>query len=554
MSLLVIIATLLPLSAYLVIGVRKASKSKSIGDYFIYSQAVTTQDYANTSIGYALQMAAVFLFAYWGAIYGLGALWTPLFWALGFGLLILLLPRFRGYHSQASPSNGTEALTMHGYIAKVFGAGRNIRWLAAAATIVGLWGTMMAEVDYTIQIFSPMMQAPASQFLLGAIFLIFGLIYILLNGYKAEVNTERTQVPIAYAAFIFVLTAILPSVWLHSGQRAYEIVAVLLGVTFLLLLTGKLMVGLNKAVRDPQILIPIAGIVALIGMSFYVPTLHPGTASSVLSLPLSRQLDAQGMLGLLSLLLANALWMPVDLSTWQRIASVKGKDEVLDVSLKKGTWRILFESPATWMLGVALGICISAGGFLSAGGDPSNGLTLLVGSLSSHSVIGTGQVISWLVYPMFIISSVTIMLSTVHCMISAISFTLYEDIVRSKGRSSLTKAKWWTAAIVLSGIVIYPILRWKYDANLPTFLYGAYSAQLSLIAVAIIALVKRRLNARAATASILFGFAGTIVSVILAVRMPGPDTAVLSPVFAVCASVVGYVLFYPGPGKGAVIV
>jgi hypothetical protein len=145
-----LLATITPIIAYLVIGSQKRSRAETTSDYFIYSQEVSTEDYANTSVGYALQMAAIFLFAYWGALYGLGALWTPLFWGIGFWLLIRLLPYFMNYHARAS--------TMHEYMGHVFGNSKLLQTLAAIATIVGLWGTMMAEVDYTIQIYIPIVK------------------------------------------------------------------------------------------------------------------------------------------------------------------------------------------------------------------------------------------------------------------------------------------------------------------------------------------------------------------------------------------------------------
>src|SRR5947209_16987248 len=107
MLILATLITICPIVGYLVIGLLPISRARNVADYFIYSQSVSTADYANTSVGYALQMAAIFLFAYWGALYGLGALWTPLFWGIGFWILIKLLPSYVEYH--------TRGTTMHEY-------------------------------------------------------------------------------------------------------------------------------------------------------------------------------------------------------------------------------------------------------------------------------------------------------------------------------------------------------------------------------------------------------------------------------------------------------
>lgn len=532
----VVVATALPILIYLIIGFLPASRARTEEDYFVYSQRVRVEDYANTSVGYALQMAAFFLFAYWGAKYGLGALWTPLFWAFGFWLLGLLLPKFLAYHKGASS-------TMHQYMAIRFKAGRQLQILAAFATIAGLWGTMMAEVDYTLQVYSPVLKNLQQDYIVGAIFLIFGLVYIIINGFKAEVNTERSQVPVAYSAFLVVILCVIPSVWVESGHFSFWVVAALLFATLLILLFGKLQVGAARAIRDLQFYIPIVAVFALLGICVYTQRLPEGTHSSVLNLPLSKQLSAQGVIGLVSLFIANFLWMPVDLSTWQRIASVEGEGPALLQSLRAGTRRVLFESPATWMLGVVLGICIGAGGYLGTAGNPDNSapLSTFAAVIASGNSPLSDRFHSVFLYPLFLLASVTVMLSTVHCMISAISFTAHKDLV---GKPSIRNAKLVTALIVLLGMLVYPYLRIKLGANLQTVLYGAYSAQLSLFVVAILALLGRRLCARAAIASIVFGFAGTVVAVFLAIVNGSDSAAVLPPIFAVCAAIAGYIFFY----------
>lgn len=353
-----IIATSIPIAIYLVVGFLPSSRSRSIKDYFIYNQTVSASDYANTSVSYALQMAAVFLFSYWACLYGLGALWVAVFWGLGFWLLLVLLPKFIDYH--------TKGTTMHEYLASSFRGGRRLQFLAAIATIVGLWGTMMAEVDYTIQIYSPILKTEKNEFLLGACFLVFGLLYIIINGYKAEVNTARLQVPVEYIGLIAVILFLLPQAWLYSGAYSFWVIFGLLMAVFVALIIGKLQVGWKTARNDPQLLIPLLSAFALIVVAYYSTGLPAGVHTSILNVPMTRQLYAQGWLGLFSLLIANALWMPVDLSTWQRISSVSGQGSTLLSNLKAGTRRVLFESPATWMLGVALGLVISAGGFLGS--------------------------------------------------------------------------------------------------------------------------------------------------------------------------------------------
>jgi hypothetical protein len=72
MTIATLVFTALSICAYLAIGFSRASKARDESQYFIANQGVSTQDYANVSVGYALQMAAMFLFASWGFVYGVG--------------------------------------------------------------------------------------------------------------------------------------------------------------------------------------------------------------------------------------------------------------------------------------------------------------------------------------------------------------------------------------------------------------------------------------------------------------------------------------------------
>jgi Na+/proline symporter len=525
----VVIATLVPILIYVVVGLSKRSKVLDVQEFFIYGQKVSMHDYANTSVGYALQMAAVFLFAYWAMIYGVGALWTAVFWFLGYLLLHSLLPRFLPYHKNP--------ITLHEYIATTFNGGRKLQLLASAATMLGLWGTMMAEVDYTSQVYAPIVSAPWGAYTLQVLFLLFGTVYIIFNGFKAEVRTERIQVPVAYLGLILTLALALPSVWRHAGERSYYIVLAIFICTLLLILLGKLQLGLHKALKDPQTWIPVFGVLVLgVVHCFVTLTTNSGAAASILDKPLSVQMKAQGWFPLLSLFLANVLWMPVDLSTWQRIASVEGSGTELLISLRKGTRRVLFESPASWCLGIVLGLIIDGGGFLGPRADASLGIGAFASALVS------GAALSPLVYLLFIAACVAVMLSTVDSIVAAIAYTASRDISQTY---SLSRVRLWTLGIVVAGLVVYPVLRITLGASLAVFLYAAYSAQLALVTVVALVLIRRRLDPRAAFVSVLTGIFAAVVCAILVSGLKGaPDASVLSPVFAVIGSVLGYLLVY----------
>ena len=539
----VLLASILPIAIYLVVGVfAKSSKVATVDDYFFYSQQVGVNDYANTSVGYALQMAAMFLFAYWGILYGLGALWTAVFWALGFCLLYILLPKFIPFHDQPT--------TLHEYLSRKYNR-KGIQWLAAIATIAGLWGTMMAELDYTMQVYAPVVSNTWYTFIIQSLFLFFGVFYIIVNGYKAEVNTERIQVPFAYAGLMAVLILTLPAVWIHSGAKTFTIIFSIFIVTLLLMIVGKMTADFRRPFHDWQVWIPLLAIVGLIAVGWWTTRssgLTAGANPTILDEPLfGTQLKAQGYFALFSLFVANVFWMPVDFSTWQRVASVEGtKQEALD-RLRRGTWRVIFESPASWCLGIVLGLIIHAGGFIPAGTDPSAALPSFSTALENGTAAGHFAWAKGWLYPLFIVACLSIMLSTVDSIISAIAFTADRDLplISEAKKNRLAPARTWTLLIVAAGLFIYPLLRYIGGANLPTVLYAAYSMQLSLLVIILLALYNKRIEGRAAFASILCGFIATGIALVLALRVPeDPDAAVLPPIFAVLGALVGYVLFF----------
>jgi Na+/proline symporter len=544
MIVLTVLLTILSMGAYIYVGLSRRSQAKDEKQYFVAGQAVSINDYANVSVGYALQMAALFLFAYWGFAYGIGALWTALFWALGYVVLYYILPKFKDYRDSAATD------TLHGFIRKQFSSARSLQLLAAAATIVGLLGTMFAEVDYTVAVYHPALQI--RPIILQASFLFFGVGYVIWNGYKAEVNTERIQVPLAYIGLLTVLFFAFPQVYVFSGMRPFRIVIGVTAAVLIVMAIAKsfdITAGLGARKfrwMDWQLAIPLGGLIVLVPESVWiVSSLKPGNSPTVFNLPLTSQFYAQGIIGLLSLLIANVLWMPVDISTWQRVGSVEGDDAAVLRSLRRGTFRVMLESPASWCLGAVLGWIISAGGYVPHDySDPYSVVAAFADRMSRQglsSLLGTWQSV---LYPIFVVSCVAVMLSTVTSILSAVSFTADRDLLPDKA-DNIMRVRVLSAGILLLGVVVYEGLRSIFKANLATLLYGAYSAQLCLFLVIMFALYKKRLSARAAYWSIIIGLAGAFISTIVAILRPDqPELSVVAPLFAVVGSIIGYILGY----------
>jgi Na+/proline symporter len=531
-------ATLLPVACYVFIGLRRRSWPTSLDDYFIYGRKVNANDFANTTVGYSLQMAALFLFADWGIRYGFGAFWVPVFWGLGFGLLYLAIPRLGQFLSQN--------WTIHGYLHNAFSS-RAVQVMASLATIIGLWGTMMAEIDYATSVYQPFFTDPKSLYVLGMVFLLFGFIYITYGGYKAEVNTERIQVPIAYATLLLVVLIMIQNVYAKGFASRFWMLNGLLLLCFLIMIKAKADTVPGHRFADRQIFIPIVGIglqllLIIVSLSSgWSPSTGPGlevyNAGSF-----GTQLRAQGTLGLVSLFFANALWQFADVSSWQRISSVKlttGTHQFAQI--QRGIRRVMLESPVSWIFGAILGMTLNYSGFLHKSEDPSVALT----NFAAAIVTGKTQLallggFTWFIFPVLVAAVIAIMLSTVDALISAISFTSYHDLPPYGKSKSLNSARMWTFLITLLGGVLYYGLRFISHIDIQTALYAFYSSQLSLFAPILGTLLTKRLCKTAAFSAIAAGIATAFVTAFFVANKP--QYAVTPPLFALLVSSTMYIL------------
>lgn len=523
------VATLVPIVFYVYVGLRPTSRPKDVDDYFVYNRRVSATDFANTSIGYSLQMAALFLFADWGIRYGLGAFWVPLFWGIGFLFLYTLVPRFDRFVAAS--------WTLHGYLRDVF-ASRVLQVVAAIATIIGLGGTMMVEIDYATTVYQPFFATETALYGLGIVFLAFAFAYIAYGGYKAEVNTERVQVPIAYAALLAVVLSLVFNVYLQGHFGVFWTLNGLLVVLFVLMILAKIGVVPGKPFADGQLLIPIFGLVLQIAMimatRFVIPTASPSSIQGtgiLASLP--TQLYAQGVVSLISLFLANVLWQFVDISSWQRISSVALEAGASRYEpIRRGLWRVMIESPVSWGFGVVFGMALGYSGFLQPGDDPSVAIGRFVSAVvTGQSSLAAMGAYVWLVYPVFVAAVVAIMLSTVEALISAITFTAFHDLPPFGRRASIGRARLYTLGVTVIGVIAYYSLRYVFGVGIQTALYTFYSSQLALFPVVVVALYRKWVSARAAVASLIAGIGATFAAALVLPKID-PGLFLVPPLFA----------------------
>jgi hypothetical protein len=426
--LLLFIAITVPLGWYTVVGWRREAVSRTVGEFFIFDKKLNEHYFVQTSVAYAFQVAAIFLFADWGFRYGIGGFWVPLFWGLGYFLLIRFVNRMESF-TQGS-------WTLHGFLRNSFGDSRTLQSTAAILTIVGLSGTMVVEADYASNIFSIFNEEATFRYAVGIFLAVFCLVYVLSGGYKAAVLTDEKQLPLAYLSLILVIFFTLLVAFENGFTAAFWTLNVLLILLFVLMFWKKGGFDVLRNRNDRTIFIPVFGLmtVTLACVLSFFTNQKPIPSNDLTSLSLFATPLAQGPILLFSLFLANFFWMLVDISTWQRIASVSIDTAEQDIQkrlqpIRKGLVKIMWESPISWGLGAIFGMSLRYTGVYSNVDEASANISMFVSGLATgqiqSSILGP---YAFFVLPLFFVAVIAIMLSTIDSYLSAVTFTAMYDL------------------------------------------------------------------------------------------------------------------------------
>lgn len=145
-------------------------------------------------------------------------------------------------------------------------------------------------------------------------------------------------------------------------------------------------------------------------------------------------LEGFGIAGMVSLMLLPLCWQFVDLTNWQRLLSVKAQEPntKINQSIKLGLFNFAVESPFTWILFIVFGLLITA----SLPNWKFEDILIDFPKQMINSNIVFEQILGYA----FIVSIISIMLSTIDSFIMGISFTYTYDI-NSQSRTLLENKK-----------------------------------------------------------------------------------------------------------------
>lgn len=490
-----LIALALPFVLSLFVAIHPRSRPKTIDDYFLYSRSLRPEDFVKTSVGYSLQAAAIVLFLMWSLNYGAVVLFIPVAWSLGYVLMMLAVKIGVLDHFLKSPTSSTT--TIHGYVGSAARARlqRPLVLVLALTTVVGIGGTLVAEIDYALSLVLPTLgfaHGPNAIFistgaLLGVLF--FTACYVLWGGYKAVVETDKVQVPLSYMSMCLVLFGVT-GLAASAGHRTEAIIITSAAVVLLWLFymsRGRIARTESEYPRwRDRLLFWTLIIVGLFTLAFC----FNGTQTSPAALSFFVHHDhflGFGLVGAISLILANIIWQFVDISSLQRLQSLdfpRGNDADLGPARRKvlaGLRATAVEAGGGWVIVILLAFALKAAGVGSTHADASTFF---------REVSGIALVIT----PLLVFALICFALSTIDGFISAIAYVAYYDVHQPNDSGASESRRLATARIttfLAVGVIYgaYVLLKWylskQEDPSSPGLLlgqvlYAIYAVQISI--------------------------------------------------------------------------
>lgn len=417
-----ILIILLPLSIYLIAALSvKKDEIKHPDDYFAAFKKVGQTEFTSSSIAYGFQVSTIYPFLFWGASM---FLFVPFVNALFWGLGILLF-----YYSFKKISRflGT-GKTLPGLIGDTYG--NNARLIASLLTIVGFIGYIVAELWFGSRVLLAIFPNNNWIYISTFVFIFFIAIYLFKSGQISSIRTDQLQLTFTYFGVFGIIIYLFYLLFLNggfvNGALSWGLILIVILITIILILRKSRFITFNS--RFDRILNIIITVFFAAMLFLSVLILFKNEHDFVLDNFFN--LEGFGYAGLISLILLPLGWQFVDLTNWQRLLSVKESVNRQEVNqdIKKGLLNFSVESPFTWILFIIFGLLITVTFPKWSFEDilidfPRQ----LISSYNlMHNVFGY----------LFIVSIISIMLSTIDSFIMGISFTYNYDI-NSKSKKLL---------------------------------------------------------------------------------------------------------------------
>ena len=421
-----ILIILLPLLVYLIAALSvKKTVIKHPDDYFAAFKKVGKTEFTSSSIAYGFQVSTIYPFLFWGASMFLFVPFVnALFWGIGILLFYFSFRRISKFLGSGK--------TLPGLIGDHYG--NNARTIASLLTIVGFIGYIIAELWFGSRVLLAIFPNNNWIYISTFIFIFFIALYLFKSGQISSIRTDQLQLTFTYfgvfGIIIYILYMVLSRAAIINGALFYGLIIIAILAPTILFIRKAKFISFNSTINKIINILITLFFLAIIIFSVLI-LFKTKTDFTIIHFV---NLEGFGYAGIISLMLLPLAWQFVDLTNWQRLLSVetKGRETEVNQDIKKGLLNFAVESPFTWILFIVFGLLITVG-------FPNWTFEDILIDFPKQLIASTNGFEQVLGYT-FIVSIISIMLSTIDSFIMGISFTYTYDI-NPKSRKLLDEEK-----------------------------------------------------------------------------------------------------------------
>ncbi len=412
----------IPLAIYLAAAFSVAKKDiTSPDDYFVAFKKVGVTAFSSSSVAYNFQVSTIYPFLFWGIsnIYLIPSVNT---FCAGLGIIIFWMcyPKYKHFIGRD--------ITLHGILGERYG--NVVRVVASYMTIVAFLGFAISETYFGSKVLLSFVEDKNTAYLIVCGVLILVYVYIAYGGQVSSIRTDQLQLIISYLGVFGLMLY-----FLYLTITASSAIPIVLSYGLLILSTYIVVIfvmrrfqfikinednsRLNNLTNKTLNIFVVIAFLLLLCFSMFTFL----TKQQIVDAKPFFSIQGFGVCGLLSLILLPMSFQFVDLSNWQRLLSVKGGTDgsgiELEKNIKRGLLTYAFESPFTWVIFIFFGLLtVSALPYF-----PVKDLLIDIPKRLITSPIVLQKILGYV----FILSIISIMLSTIDSFLMGIIFTFVYD-------------------------------------------------------------------------------------------------------------------------------
>ena len=412
------------LSIYVYTAYKSEGRVEGPEDFLIGFKQISTEDFSSSSVAYGVQVATFFPFVVWGASYTSSiAIANLIMWGIGIYLFRSSLP------SIDDEGLLDEADTLHGFIGEEYKR-ESIRYVTSLLTIVGLMGIILTELVWGASVLKEFLSAEEIYFVVFAA-TFYTFVYVSQKGHLSAIATDRIQVFFTYIG-IFSFSSLGLFVMYGGGfdPNVYDTLSILYCIIFPAYIIwsykGNL---LDKSEQKIISFRSLGNLIVILLLIFTIVLAILNVAKlNLRNIHSLITVDPFGHWALVAAVLTALFWQFSDMTMWQRVLAVKTESQEDEQNgspaktkpLEKGIKRFSIESPLTWMGAVVIG-------YLILRIEPAISDSSEIFAAIPSTLIENPSVLYKFIGYIFIISIVSIMLSTVDSVVCAVMFTWSYD-------------------------------------------------------------------------------------------------------------------------------